>query len=397
VIKNIFFIHRFHFNKSYYNSDDFECLKEKGYNVKYLDLVSMLKSSKLEDTCPLDLKKDVIYIKSKSEFRSFLIANRENSILLTCVGLQVNTAWFYRIISTSEIPYALLDVNFLPKLSSKNKIKSISTRINRCFEKISPIYLLCKFIRSLDFYYTLTLLKPAVAVFHVKSPVRKRILKICNNQTKFIRTTSSDWNTAQDVSNLFVKDQDYLVFIDQYIPYHPDFVSRGIDLKFTPKEYYSEVNNALQEISTRTGLKVLIAAHPRRVGESDYIFSMSSNQTASLVKNSKLVIAHYSTAVNFAAIYSKPLAFITSELLKRSYIGTSISDMAHTFYKEPLNISKKKIGKINLDELLSIDQEVYTKYIQENMAPPESNSSSIAILIHDLINKGAMKQLKRAV
>ena len=391
MVKNIFFIHRFHFNRSYYKSDDFDCLKEKGYNVKYLDLVSLLKSSSLEDTCPPDLKKDVIYIKSKSEFRNFLIANKQDSILATCVGLQVNSAWFYRIISKSEIPYVFLDVNFFPKLSSKNKIKSISTRIKRYFEKISPIYLLHKFIRSIDFYYTLLLLKPTVAVLHVKSPVRRRILKICNNQTIFIRTTSSDWNTAHDVSNQIIEDENYLVFIDQYIPYHPDFVSRGIDLRFTPSEYYNELNLALKEISARTGLKVLIAAHPRRVGKNDYNFPVSYNNTASLVKYSKLVIAHYSTAVNFAAVYNKPLVFFTSELLGRSYIGTSISDMAHTFNKEPLTISNETLAKINLDELMRVEEEVYTKFIQENLSPPESNSSSIGILIHNLINKGGTK------
>jgi hypothetical protein len=134
MIKNIFFLHRFHFNRSYYKTDDFQYFKDRGYNVKYLDLVGLLKASNLEDTCPEDLKADVIYINTKSEFRSFLQENKENSMLLTCVGFQVNSAWFYRILSKSGIPYVFLDVNFFPKLSYKNKVRSISTRIKRFFE-----------------------------------------------------------------------------------------------------------------------------------------------------------------------------------------------------------------------------------------------------------------------
>lgn len=385
MIKNIFFIHRFHFNQCYYKSDDFDRLKEKGYRVKYVDLVAMLKSSNLEDTCPSNLKKDVIYIKTKTEFRHFLQENKEDSVLATCVGLQVNSAWFYRIISQADIPYVFLDVNFFPKLSSKNKVKSVSTRIARFFEKISPIYLLGKFVRSIDYYYTLPQLKSAMAVLHVKTPIRKRILKITNDKTKFVRTTSNDWNTACNASDLPQDDQKYLVFIDQYIPYHPDFISRGIDLKFTPEEYYKELNAALKKIAKKTGLQVIIAAHPRRVGMGDYDFPVSKDKTASLVKNANLVIAHYSTAVNFAAVYGKPLVFITSELLNRSYIGTSINDMAHTFGKEPLLISSDSVDECSLEDLLHVDDKLYIRFIHENLAPPESNNSSIADILHDLI------------
>ena len=403
MVKNIFFIHRFHFNQSYYDSDDFQYFKEKGYNVKYLDLVKMLKSSKLEDTCPPKLKEDVIYINTKSEFKNFLIEHKYNSLLLTCVGLQVNSAWFYRIISKTGMPYVFLDVNFFPKLNSRNKIKSLSTRIKRYFEKISPIYLALKLFKSFDYYYTRTILKPALAVLHVKKTIRKRIIKICDDSTKFVRTNSKDWNTAISATNESIKDDNYLVFIDQYIPYHPDFVSRGIDLKFTPEEYYAELNSFLSEISRKTGLKVHVAAHPRRVGQRDYDFPVSYNITASLVKYSKLVLAHYSTAVNFAAIHNKPLVFLTSDLFKRSYIGTNISDMAHTFSKEPFNISKG-MENLDLDELLAVDEDVYSKYIQENLAPAESNSSSVGALVMDIIKSWSglnqepdKRKLKKAV
>jgi hypothetical protein len=385
MIKNIFFIHRFHFNKCYYNSDNFDRLKAKGYNVKYIDLVGLLKSSKIEDTCPSDLKEEVIYIKTKAEFCDFLAKYREDSILATCVGLQVNSAWFYRIISQADIPYVFLDVNFFPKLSSKNRMKSVSTRIVRYFEKISPIYLLTKLVRSIDYYYTLTQLRSALAVLHVKTPIRKRILKITNENTLFVRTTSNDWQTACDASDLAEISQKYLVFIDQYIPYHPDFVSRGIDLKFTPEEYYQELNAALKKISLKTGLQVIIAAHPRRVEMGDYDFPMISNKTASLVKNSDLVIAHYSTAVNFAAVYGKPLVFFSSELLNRSYIGTYIADMSYTFGKEPLLISSDSFEKCHVEDLLHVDKDLYKKFIQENLAPSESNTSSLAEILDDLI------------
>jgi hypothetical protein len=180
-------------------------------------------------------------------------------------------------------------------------------------------------------------------------------------------------------------NDDYLVFIDQYIPYHPDFVSRGIDLKFTPKEYYEELNNALDFISKKTGLKVQIAAHPRRVGEEDYNFPLNRNATANLVKHSKLVLAHYSTAVNFAAIHRKPLAFLNSDLLNRSYVGTNIDDMAFTFSKESIDITSERLNEIDIMEIMKIDDAAYTEYILNNLSPEKSSSARLGELVEEIM------------
>lgn len=390
MIKNIYFIHRFHFNKSYYENDNFQELKDKGYRVKYIDIVGLLKSSKLEDTCPENLKEDVIYINTKKEFKQFLLENRHNSILATCVGLQVNSAWFFRSISQSNIPYIFLDVNFFPQLKSSNKIKSVSTKIKRLFEKIAPKYLILKGICSVDYYYTKFILKPSVAILYVKSPIRKRILRLRDNETKLIKTNSNDWNTANRSDLKIVDSNKYLVFIDQYIPHHPDFIARNIDLKFTAKEYYNELNASLENISKASGLEVIIAAHPRRMGENEYNFPLYNNETSNLIKYSKLVLAHYSTAVNFAAIHNVPLQFLTSSLLQRSYIGRNIEDMAFTFNKKPINLSTEHFNNENFQSLLNIDNLAYSEYIEKNLAP--SDCSKTGDIIIEVIASLALKE-----
>jgi len=385
MIKNIYFIHRFHFNKSYYENDDFQILKDMGYNVKYIDMVSLLKSSKLEDTCPLDLKKDVIYLNTKIEFNQFLLDNKHNSIIATCVGLQNNSAWFYRIISKSDVPYIFLDVNFFPKLNSKNKIKSASTQIKRYLEKISPIYLTGKLFKSFDLYYTSRILKPAFAVLHVKSPIRKRVRKLCDQDTSFIKTNSNDWNTANREMGKPVDSNKYLVFIDQYIPYHPDYIARGINLDFTPETYYNELNSALKCISEKTGLEVHIAAHPRRMSNDDFEFPVHYNTTSSLVKHSSLVVAHYSTAINFVAIHNKPVVFLSSDLFKKNCISTYILDMANTFGCKPINASLSSLQDETVDRLMDIDTQAYERYFKANFNSENSNLNSLGEIIHELV------------
>ncbi len=385
MIKNIYFIHRFHFNKSYYENDDFELLKKKGYNVKYIDMVCLLKSSKLEDTCPSELKKDVIYINTKSEFKQFLLDNKHNSIIATCIGFQNNSAWFYRIISKADITYIFLDVNFFPKLSSKSKIKSASTKMKRYFEKTSPIYLVGKFFKSFDLYYTSIILKPTLAVLHVKIPIRRRVLKLCDKNTRFIKTNSNDWNAANRKVNNPINSDKYLVFIDQYIPYHPDYIARGINLDFTPETYYNELNTALKYIAKKTGLEVHIAAHPRRMNNNDFEFPVHYNITSDLVKYSSLVVAHYSTAINFVAIHNKPVVFLTSALFEGNCISTYILDMANTFGCKPLNAALASLKNESVDRIMSIDTHAYGCYFKANFNSASCNANCLGEILHQLV------------
>ena len=56
-------------------------------------------------------------------------------------------------------------------------------------------------------------------------------------------------------------DRKYIVFIDAYMPFHPDFeltASGHID----PEQYFKSVNNYLKRVEDKYGLPVVIAAHP---------------------------------------------------------------------------------------------------------------------------------------
>ncbi|GFM38109.1 hypothetical protein [Desulfovibrio psychrotolerans] len=111
----------------------------------------------------------------------------------------------------------------------------------------------------------------------------------------------------------------YLVFIDQDIPNHPDCnVRHKINLA-TREIYYPAVDAAFRYIEEKTGLNVVIAAHPR----SDYTSTgnpygnrtILSGNTCELIRDSAGCITHYSTAINFCVLYHKPLIVLTMEEL----------------------------------------------------------------------------------
>ena len=50
---------------------------------------------------------------------------------------------------------------------------------------------------------------------------------------------------------------------------------------------------------------------------------------------------HYSTAINLAVLFRKPILFITNDAINKTYRGESIENYTKLFDVSPLNISKE--------------------------------------------------------
>jgi len=114
----------------------------------------------------------------------------------------------------------------------------------------------------------------------------------------------------------------------------------------------------------KLGLNVVIAAHPRSHYEKlpDFLHGRKviRGKTVELVKDSKLVILHCSTAINFPVLYKKPMIFVTMDRLEKTVYGGYISKFASYFRKTPINISRN--AGIDLERELFVYEEGYAKY-----------------------------------
>lgn len=372
MITSIYFIHRFHFNKQYYIQDQFELFKRKGFDVKYIDIVSIIKSKHLEDTCPDSLKDNVIYFDRIRNFRSFFKEQKGTCIVISDIGFQGNSAWFFRILSKYNIPYCSTDSGF-SKVKEKAVVTTVKNQVNEKIRRLRFSKLIKKPLQLLDYYCTKLILKPADLLLIYRRKVRKRLRKVCDQNTRIVYTNSPDWDVAmQEQEERIVKDR-YVVFIDQYIPYHPDFIMENISIKAS--QYYHDLNLFLKKIQEQTGLKIVIAAHPRRMNQhdDDYPFDIIYNKTANLVRYSEFVLLHYSSAINFAIIYSKPMIFLNSPIFKKDDMDVFVNDMASNFHCQMLNFSDIALGEKEGLVLNTTIPDAYRKYKEEHLQHPMSD------------------------
>lgn len=139
-------------------------------------------------------------------------------------------------------------------------------------------------------------------------------------QAKIISVNTCDFERIRDTKEVPLTYK-YIVFLDEYFPFHPDFKMFGkcfVDEKI----YYGHLNALFKKIEVAYQLPVVIAAHPKAELYKTHNYyegrEVLFGKTAELVKNSLCVLAHYSTSIGYAIATEKPLVFLNALLYKQN-------------------------------------------------------------------------------
>ncbi len=159
------------------------------------------------------------------------------------------------------------------------------------------------------------------------------------------------------------------VFLDEFMPFHPDWQHLGLEPPIGAEEYYA----GLRGLFDRLGVPVVIAAHPRSsYPEPSRWFGpreVVTGDTCALVRRAPFVIAHMSTAVSYAVIYKKPVLFVTMDRLAASHpTGPAIETMAAALGRRPVNLDHPPTT-LDVD---AFDEVAYERYLREYLKRPGS-------------------------
>lgn len=174
----------------------------------------------------------------------------------------------------------------------------------------------------------------------------------------------------------------YLVFCDNYFPYHPDLVGRvdGID----GVKYQKQMSELFTYLEQKTGLPVVIAAHPKAkyIGTELGDRKIIKFKTNNLVQYSEGVILHTSNSLSYAIMANKPILSVTTddyELLKFPFEKLS-RYLEIPYY----NLDQSNMSGI---EFHSISKAVRDKYIYSFLTNKECESKDNHTIIKETILK----------
>ncbi|MBU4287691.1 MAG: hypothetical protein KKI12_05900, partial [Proteobacteria bacterium] len=185
-----------------------------------------------------------------------------------------------------------------------------------------------------------------------------------NKNTELLQIHGFDYDIYLKEKNNHCIERSIAVFIDEYFPFHPDYLIVKRESPVKADSYYKSINAFFDIVEERTGLEVVIAAHPRATYENlpDYYNGRKciKGKTINLIRESKLALAHCSTAINFICLFYKPIIFMTCSDLDKSYEGGYIREYAKSFNKVPISIDRN--NNIDWKQELMVSKASYDSY-----------------------------------
>ncbi len=175
---------------------------------------------------------------------------------------------------------------------------------------------------------------------------------------------------------------DYAVFLDINRAHNID-VDIGNLLRINSKEYIEQLNAFFKRFEKYYKLDVVIASHPTSKYSKDTFDSRKiiPMKTSNLVKFSKHVLLHHSTALSYAIIYKKPITFFVTKEMSNHY-DHHISRLLSNYLSRQLIVLNENYSF----ESIPIYERLYDKYKYNYIVSKETESVASFDLVQQKIN-----------
>jgi hypothetical protein len=176
------------------------------------------------------------------------------------------------------------------------------------------------------------------------------------------------------------------VFLDQNIGYHPDTLEHGFNVGVNPETVYPLLRRWFDLVEENTGLRVVIAAHPRANYDNlPGIFGdreIRHGGTAKLVQASSLVMTFYSTAANLGVLFDKPICVLYVSELKKIGRGGDSNALAEMIGKTVIDINQ--LDDLIWPEVMDLDSNARERFIERYIRSKKSADKNIAEIVLEL-------------
>jgi hypothetical protein len=302
--------------------------------------------------------------KTISEFKISLSKNQ--GVFIICfLPYTYRNFWIFRLISKYKNPYCI-NRDF-------SSVSIGSTAPSTMFEKVINKIKILSMRRILEKLFLLTPIK-ALGIRScdiVFAGGKKSFLKhpLIDNSSQIVYVHANDYDFFLEHRNRdkIKTNTEFAVFIDQNLAFNTDPKITGTGKVVTEKNYFPSLVNFFDQIEKINNIKVIIAAHPRAnykdrpniYGKREIVFG----KTLELVRDSKIILVHYSNAINFAILFKKPILCFTTKELDSSFRKPAVDSLASELNKKVYNIDVDR--NIDLSAELVIDNNLYETYKED--------------------------------
>jgi len=368
----------------------FEEVNAIGLVIEYWDLSNIYFRGIYRDNYN-DSKNIIVKFSSLKDVKKQLKGEDNNHVLYV-----INITYHYRVINLFRL---LTEFNCkiscfargaLPNISFSNSKKIILKRISKVF---SRPYLLINKIQNKKALYLkkFGLIKTYDFIFAAGEKGIETIgqgFLHDEKKSEIVKINYFDYDMFKQVegTNNLINEK-YCVFLDEYLPYHPDFKMFRINT-IESNLYFDTLNNFFKDIEERFNISIVIAAHPKAerykttnpFNGRKIIF----NKTAELCKYAEFAILHVSSSVSFPVLFKKSCFFISTNSIKKvmATYHQKIICYSEELGQPLINISKYSKNSIFLNKK---DEDKYKNYKYKYLTSIETEAKATANIFIDFV------------
>lgn len=336
MIERIIFLTEGYFSQRDYQRFGIETLQENGFRVEVWDITPILYAGYSRVYSVPDYSGLSTFDDRHKAYEG--LSNLTSSdFVVNFVSYYFKNLWVYSALCRSSAAYAVFCANAIP-IAQEIHLQGKGKLLDNSFVR-KLIMLLKRVYMKIPFQFLG--LKPAGFVFAGGNKFLRHHYPIGKDtEILWIHTLDYDIYLKERKRNCSVRNM--AVFIDEFLPLHHEYTMFKFDPPIEAEKYFTLINHFFEFVEKVTGYEVVIAECPEANYEDtpDYFRGRKrfKGQTAGLVHESKLVLGHYSTALNFANLFQKPIIFMTCYDFKKKFAGYQIQEMAKWFGKSPVTI-----------------------------------------------------------
>lgn len=330
-------------------------LSQQGFQVEVFQLEDIFHKQKYIASKQGNQKEYITYLSTINELENALRIRSKKVLVILLTGYHQN---LLKLMVRLGIDYAIHCTNKIPSPSetvSESKYIKIKQKL---FEE--GFLLLSKSIgrallKTLEFVNRKTPLAPKYVIAGGSRSI-EHLTKETLNSSKIIWAHSLDFDLfLQSIESSFKSSpyfdvygnlveqknfNNYIVFLDEYSPYHPDNDFFKIPHADKKETYYPRLESFFHYLEKKYNAKVVIAAHPRseyQTKEHFKSFVIIKDRTLDLIKNCRFALIHSSTSINFINLFEKEAVFFYTSTMRNFYKNMVVT-FANLHGKNPSEI-----------------------------------------------------------
>jgi hypothetical protein len=346
-----------------------EELNNNNVNVKVLNISRLVYPHKYKGN---ELQKcdfcNVLYISDIHDFYLFINQHKIDYVYITIGFLPKNILFELKnknikvaVQLWGPIPLAHSGRNRIINLI-KNPIKTVVKIINKSYEKIR--------YGNVEYDYYLS----------VGEETHKKTI-LCHSYDFYL------YLLGHSKIEQLINSNNFVVFLDQMLPLHPDFVLLKMKNNINSQIYFKKLNDYFTFVENKLNVKVIVAAHPRSMSVKNYkdlfqgreVFIGNTNE---LISKSLLTMAHYSTAINYSVIHNKKIFYLLSSELESIGMKKQLEFMCFETGSDIINID---IADDYHQGSSNINNEKYKEYKKKYITQRCDEITNGQIIINELL------------